>query len=164
MNMHIVFKISISNLPFSSPIKVKHRLRLIILDTNESHVRDSFIVARQEADSTNFPTDLFRLFFFITSKFITYFKYGFIDTPLWSARLVYLRVPRSYETKVDGADCARNRRGGSDIWRGEPVSSLGGTGASEIETRREMISFFPTVFRWMHLADTWVEWRSSLER
>lgn len=87
------------------------------------------------------------LFFFITSKFITYFKYGFIDTPLWSARLVYLRVARSYETKVEGADCARNRRGGSDIWRGEPVSSLGGTGASEIETRREIISFFPLSFR-----------------
>lgn len=64
MNMHIVFKISISNLPFSSPIKVKYRLRLIIPDTNESHVRDSFIVAQQEADSTNFPTDLFRLFFY----------------------------------------------------------------------------------------------------
>lgn len=68
MNMHIVFKISISNLPFSSPIKVKHRLRLIILDTNESHVRDSFIVAQQEADSTNFPTDLFRLFFLLQAS------------------------------------------------------------------------------------------------
>lgn len=64
-----------------------------------------------------------------------YLKYGFNGTP-WS---------REYtKTKVGGVDCARKRGGRSDIRR-EPVSSSTVDAASEIESRRETISFFPSL-------------------
>lgn len=55
-------------------------------------------------------------FSFFLSSLVIYLEYGFNDTPSRDC------VAQVYETKVEGADCARNRGGRSDIRR-EPVSS-----------------------------------------
>lgn len=55
-------------------------------------------------------------FSFFLSSLVIYLEYAFNDTPSRGC------VAQVYETKVEGADCARNRGGRSDIRR-EPVSS-----------------------------------------